>query len=266
MTDPVTTIGAGLAIIGSKDILLKLLGPTADYIGGEIKGFVEKCNINLDRIFLKSVNKLGTRIEEPETISPRILKQIIDEGRFCDEELTSEYYAGILASSRSKSNRDDRGITHLATIRQLSFYQIRLHYLFYTLIIRHFKGTDDKPMRFVSERNKLRIYIPLSTYEYSMEFTEDEDSKSILAHSVTGLIKHELIGKFRFYGRKEQLKKYYSKPSEYGLITQPTLLGAELFLWAEGFANATGYELLDENVKIREPIIPICEGSVPLFD
>ena len=97
-----------------------------------------------------------------------------------------------------------------------------------------------------------------------MEFTEDEDPKSILAHSVTGLIKHELIGSFRFYGTKKQLKKYYSEPSEYGLITQPTLLGAELFLWAEGIANATGYELLEENVKIREPIIPIGEGAVPL--
>lgn len=49
--DPVTVSGAGLAVWGSKDLMTKLLGPTADYIGGEAKNLVAKCNINLDGIF-----------------------------------------------------------------------------------------------------------------------------------------------------------------------------------------------------------------------
>jgi len=47
MSDPLTVAGAGLAVLGSKDVLTKILGPSADYIGGELASLIEKCNINL---------------------------------------------------------------------------------------------------------------------------------------------------------------------------------------------------------------------------
>ncbi|MDX8128321.1 hypothetical protein QLH52_13575 [Methylomonas sp. OY6] len=40
-------VGTGLAVLGSKEILDKLLGPSADYIGNETKNLIAKCNINL---------------------------------------------------------------------------------------------------------------------------------------------------------------------------------------------------------------------------
>jgi hypothetical protein len=49
--DPVTVAGTGLAILGSKELLGRLLGPSADYLGGEVSTFVQKCNINLDSVF-----------------------------------------------------------------------------------------------------------------------------------------------------------------------------------------------------------------------
>ena len=51
MPEPLTVVGTGLAILGSRELLNKLLGPSADYIGGEISELVKKCNINLDKIF-----------------------------------------------------------------------------------------------------------------------------------------------------------------------------------------------------------------------
>jgi hypothetical protein len=77
MPDPVTTVGAGLVVLGSKDLLGKLLGPAADYIGGEIKGFVEKCNINIDNIFSKATNKLGPKLNDPGVVNPRVLKHVL---------------------------------------------------------------------------------------------------------------------------------------------------------------------------------------------
>lgn len=76
--DPISTVGAGLAVIGSKDILVKILGPTADYVGGEVKNFVAKCNVNLDSIFIRAQKKLGDRINEDGRVSPRVLKHVID--------------------------------------------------------------------------------------------------------------------------------------------------------------------------------------------
>ncbi len=44
-------ISTGVAIacgaIASRDLVLKVLGPTADYLVGEIKNLVHKCNLNL---------------------------------------------------------------------------------------------------------------------------------------------------------------------------------------------------------------------------
>lgn len=60
------------AIISSKDLLKKILGPSADYIGGEIKGLVEKCNINLNNIFSNAKQKLGDRINDNGQVSPRV--------------------------------------------------------------------------------------------------------------------------------------------------------------------------------------------------
>jgi hypothetical protein len=71
-----TGIGAGLALYGGKDLLLKLLGPTADYFGEEIKNNVEKQNENLKRIFTASIDILGEKIDQPGQVSPRVLKRV----------------------------------------------------------------------------------------------------------------------------------------------------------------------------------------------
>lgn len=110
--DPITTVGTGLAVIGSKDVLVKILGPTADYVGGEVKNFVQKCNVNLDNIFVRAQKKLGSRIDEPGAVSPRVLKHVLDEGRFCEDSIVADYYGGVLASSKSEVNRDDMRCGH----------------------------------------------------------------------------------------------------------------------------------------------------------
>ena len=109
-------------------------GDSAKYIGEETKMFVEKCNVNLTSIFNKAKDKLGDRIDDEGSVNPRILKSIIDEGRFCEDELTAEYFGGILASSRTDNDRDDRGVMYMNIIKGLSVYQLRLHYLFYYLL------------------------------------------------------------------------------------------------------------------------------------
>lgn len=59
--EPSTAIGAGLAILGTKEIIQKILGPTADYIGQELRNYTEKGARNLKSIFTKAEEKLGGR-------------------------------------------------------------------------------------------------------------------------------------------------------------------------------------------------------------
>ncbi len=128
------SIGTGLVLIGGKDLIFKLLGPTADYLGNETKNLVEKSCKNIEHIFIHATTILGSKIESPGQVSPRILKRIFDDGVFCEDELTLEYFGGVLASSRNCSSRDDRGLIYLSLLESMSSYQIRTHYIFYTIL------------------------------------------------------------------------------------------------------------------------------------
>lgn len=260
--DPVTAAGAGLAVWGSKDLMTKLLGPTADYIGGEAKNFVAKCNINLDGIFRKATQKLGDRIETEGSVNPRVLKHVVDEGRFCEDELTGEYYGGILASSRSGNGRDDRGVTLLATIKDLSVYQLRFHYLVYSVLNRLYNGKGLN-LGDGNDCRKMAVFIPMRVYEKAMAFTPEENASTILSHVLFGLNKHTLISDFSS-GNAEFLKKRNPQIPESGIVLSPTLPGAELFLWAVGLSGASGRELLNVQISGGVDGLVIEDGSASI--
>ncbi len=256
--DPISTVGAGLAVIGSKDILVKMLGPTADYVGGEVKGLVEKCNVNLDDIFVRAKKKLGARIDEDGQVSPRVLKHVIDEGRFCEDSIVADYYGGVLASSKTEIERDDRGVSVLATIKSLSVYQLRLHYLFYSLVYSIYKG---KGKSLGTDRAQMSIYIPMSVYLEAMQFSPSEDASAILIHSVEGLVRSGLVESNFNYGSQEYLAKRFPAATEPGVIMAPSVFGAEVFLWGQGVKGATGHEVVKGNLQLPPPEISIPVGS-----
>ncbi|MCW1915999.1 hypothetical protein OJ996_20595 [Luteolibacter sp. GHJ8] len=240
--DAPTAVGTGLAVLGSRDVLLKLLGPTADYLGNEVKTFVQKCNVNLDNVFQKAVKKLGTDIEESGTVNSRVLKHVMDEGRFCEDDLTAEYYGGILASSRSSSGRDDRGVAIIALMKGLSVYQIRFHYIAYTICRDLFRG-QIRNLADHAEVENLRFYVPTRVFSHAMGFTDAEDRGAILVHNLFGLHRHDLIDNFTS-GDSGYLETKGRSIPEAGVIMQPTMQGAELYLWAMGLKGASGTELL----------------------
>lgn len=104
--DPGTAAIVASSLLLAKEPLNKLLGPTLDYFGKELGSFAKKRTENIGRIFQKAIKKLGSKIDEPGQIHPKLLKSLILDGSFCDDELTAEYYGGVLASSRSGVNRD----------------------------------------------------------------------------------------------------------------------------------------------------------------
>src|SRR6266404_2227164 len=120
--------------IGSKTVVEKLLGPTAEYIGVGLKNWTEKRVNNLARIFENAQKRLGGNLNDPGSVPPRVLKEILAEGSFCDDELSAEYFGGVLASSRSEIPRDDRGAAFARLVSRLTSYQIRTHFLLYAVI------------------------------------------------------------------------------------------------------------------------------------
>lgn len=258
--------GTGLALFGSAKLVEKLLGPTVEYIGDGLKNFTEIRINNVNRIFHKAVIKLGDRIEEEGSVPPKIYRGVVNEGSFCDDEVAAEYFGGVLASSRSQIARDDRGAVMLALVTRMSNYQIRTHYIFYSVIKSLFEGADKKINSF-KNREELTTFLPMEIFTKAMDFTDEEEEKlsALNAHSLFGLSRENLIENNFTYGEPDYIKERYPEANTRGIIFQPTILGTELFLWVHGYNERNLYILLDKSkpCKIEEEIM-IPQGYRPL--
>jgi hypothetical protein len=227
--------GTGLTVLGlalgSKQLIGKILGPSADYLGTELKYFTEKGVNNLKNIFSNAERKLGDKIEIDGAVPPKVLKGILNEGVFCEDALSAEYFGGVLASSRSGISRDDRGASFIALISRLSTYQIRAHYIFYYVLKKLYDGSD---LKIGTDTHKMKVFISYDTFTTAMEFSEGENSGILSVHILNGLRRENFLGHFS-YGGQEFLKEgaYVQAPGA-GIVLQPTTIGVELFLWAHG--------------------------------
>lgn len=145
--------------VGSAKLVEKVLGPTAEYLGEGLRSWTEKRVENTKRIFQHAAMLLGDKVDTPGAVPPKVLKGILDDGSFCDDQLAAEYFGGVLASSRSNVSRDDRGAAFIALLGRLTTYQIRTHFIFYHVIKSLYEG---QPIGISTseERNQLQTFIP----------------------------------------------------------------------------------------------------------
>ncbi|WP_421230437.1 hypothetical protein [Aeromonas jandaei] len=237
MAEPITTVGLGaIAAYLGKDGLAKILGPTADYLGGELQEFTKKRIDNIGKIFKKAESKLGDKIEQQGSVPPKVLKTIINEGSYSEDEIVIEYFGGVLASSRSDLPRDDRGARVAKALDNLSCYQLRCHYLIYsTVSIIH--KSQQRSFKQHRDRQKLEIYMPINDFTAAMGLTQQEwENPQILTHIFNGLNSDDLIADNWAFGSVETLKTMSRSEViiEPGIVCTPTAKGAELFLWGFG--------------------------------
>lgn len=241
-------LGTGLTILGTAKLAEKLLGPTAAYLGSGLKDYTQKAVQNLNNIFSSAIKKV-TNIDDGCQVAPRILKNILSEGSFCEDRLTAEYFGGVLASSRTPTGRDDRGATWAALLGRLSTYEIRTHYLIYRAIRVVFQQMDYKFN--IEDRSKLQIFIPHSSYLKIMEFSVLELKRigQILDHTFFGLAKEDIIENFLF-GSAEGVKKHYPEfvnIEESGIVITPSKFGVLFYLWAHGLGQVDSEDFLKTN-------------------
>ena len=255
--EPLTIVGTGLAILGSRDLLNKVLGPTADYLGSETRNLVDKCNVNLDNVFKNATSKLGARLEEPGGVSPRVLKHVLDDGRFADEEIVVEYYGGLLAGSKSLTGKDDRALPYLAKVQQMSAYQLRLHFLFYFEILRIFK---DAPFNLGDGNTwpKHALILPHALFLNALPKEEwvQENYWKIMAQAVVGLSQEGLVSRYT-YGDLEKKNQQFEDAPVNAILMAPSFLGAELFMWAVGAESPSGHDFFSLDPLVIDKAIPI---------
>ena len=248
------------AAIGSKDIVVKILGPTADYVGAGLKEWTERRVNNVGRIFQNAHKKLGDREEEEGSVHPKVLKEIFAEGSFAEDELAAEYFGGVLTSSRTGVPRDDRGAAFARLTAQLTTYQLRSHFFFYHLFKLIHNGSAH-PISTTEGRLLLNIFIPLQSYGVALQLTPEENFEAIAQHVLFGLSREGLIeDEFRM-GNEELIRQSFPEAEGPGLLITPSALGVELFHWAHGLGHLPIADFLKPETTFRSDIkIPTRPG------
>lgn len=248
-------IGTALALFGSAPLATRLLGPTVDYIGEEIKQATQRRIANLRNIFLIALRRVGDRIDTDGTVPPRVLKAIMDEGSFCEDAVAAEYLGGVLASSRTEGGRDDRGVYFTRLIGRLSVYQLRTHYILYHILKVLFNGKELDPSD--QGRWEMQSFVPMVVYGSAMEFRPDENVTTLTNHAVLGLVKETLLDDEYEVGDVE-------RQGSNGILFQPSGLGTELFLAAYGIIDLEYSGFLDP-ARSFECQIAIQPGAYPTY-
>jgi hypothetical protein len=226
---------AALAWKISEPLAEKLLGPTFEYLGTGGANLIQKSFENVSRVLQTAVKKSGDRLDNPGQVPPRVLKSIIDEAAYNEDRLAADYYGGVLASSRSGVNRDDRGVVFSKLISNLSTYQIRAHYISYTVFFNLANGTS-KNIAIDTELNTFNIAMSMQSFIVAMDIIPEENISNIVPHIYNGLISRNLLGPIFAFGDSNYINQRFPsiQTNIPGTTFQPSLLGVELYLWAQG--------------------------------
>ncbi len=213
--EPISTTAATIAAgawFGNK-----LLGPTAEIIGEDLKQLYEK---GKDRIVTNAIKKTKD-IESVGQTNLRVSRDVFWNGSFTDEAICAEYFGGILASSRSVDGKDDTGVFYVDIIKSLSSGQLKAHYILYRTLNKMLLGDATKVNLnpgLETELQNIEIFIPQKMG--LLEQLGNEDLGAILH----GLHSKKLIGDFETNNHK--LENGISVPF---IKYKPTALGIQLF-------------------------------------
>jgi hypothetical protein len=249
--DPLSIVVAGGAYFGLKDLVPRILGPTADYLGAGMRSYSEKGAANLRRIFQNAGEKIGDRLNEPGQVAPKVLKDILEEGYVSEDELAAEYFGGVLASSRTTNARDDRGAAFVKLVSRLSVYQLRMHHVFYATVRKRHLGKTLNLYEQTVRKQQLKTFLSFEAVVGGLDLSESENPNTLIPHIIHGLVREELIEDTFRYGGIDHVRKEIPDASAPGMVLTPSPLGIELYLWAYGKGDLTCEALLDRSVTFK---------------
>lgn len=226
-----------VAAITSAPLVLKVLGPTADYLGESTRDWTERRAHNVRSVFERAGRKLGDALHESGTVPPRVLKGVLQEGQFAEDALMAEYLGGVLAASRTPSGGDDRPAAMSALIGRLSTAQLRFHYLVYAgaraSLQRRVAEDSLVNLYQADERRGQRVYVPMEAIDSALRLDESADA-SVIPHCVYGLIRENLLDDVFDGGGGDHLRSKFGRVLDAGYVLTLSIVGIELFMTAHG--------------------------------
>lgn len=241
-----------------------LFGNSAGYIADDLAAMPDCRRANAIRIIRVGLKILGDRVSDEGSVPTRVAGMFLSTGTFCSELVSSVYWGGILASSRSPYSRDDRALRWLGVLSRLSEYELRTHYLFYsTLRLLLMNYREPGKIDFNADRFHLATFIPTFFYMTAMEYDQSEVERmpKIISSILYG-IGQELLVDGSNSGTDHFLKEHFKTNitnviKGEGIVFTPSILGIRLFLWVFGYRDADERFILDPRLQTGIPsIIP----------
>lgn len=236
--DAITIAAAGgyvAAQVINKDLINKIFGPSAEYVGQNLKNYVAEIGQkNVENILHRVPPKLGKTADTKGGIPAKIVKDLILNGAFCENEIEAEYRAGVLASSRSEEGKNDSGSYFLSLINSISSSEMKLHYLAYQAIVKNLSGSSigaNLNLNLFDHCNRISVYLKADSLLKHFPFSGESLTQNCLVLQRVGLFQEYYTGDKDFL-----LKKFpnIADISGSGLVCRPTTAGFRLFLYAYG--------------------------------
>lgn len=245
---------AGVGIYTVKkfvDGLDRLFGPMTDEIAEVLRRSTEYTLRNVGRATANANQKTSRDLLDSGEIPFRAAMKILAEAATADDDVLVEYVGGVLASSRSPSGKDDRGVVLAALISRLSSDDLRAHYIYYSTITRLLHGTNVRVFQLDDLTGRGSIFVPWSEFGRLMGGGEGDgvDYNDIFARSTYPLVREGLI-QFSKAGEPSHLAQELPDVSEAGVIVAATVPGIQLYLWALGKGQLSVDAITDSSVEL----------------
>jgi hypothetical protein len=219
----------------------KLLGPLFDAMGENWADHYRARNA--ERIAERALKRLGNEVDNGESVNPRVAAVALGQGAWCEDDLVQEYFAGVLAGSRSEGGLDDLGLTWANVIAQMDHYQLRLHYLLYSLA---WKSNRDR--EYVNAQDNIALskrwmFVLAHEFFQALSAGPEAEWEPFYWSALNALRSQNLLDQFAL-GLRETMPNAASVlgnreiPKRQLLIYQVTVRGIELYLWAHGVGPA----------------------------
>lgn len=251
-------IGTGAAGIGAAAWAAKrVFGSSLDAVNDALGRWTEHALRNVGRVVENAESKIPDERRD-DGMPLRFAMRVMNESAYAESDLEVEYLGGVLASGRTPSGRDDRGVVFSGIVSRMSSYQLRLHYVIYTTMRRLYAG-EQINFGYVEAVEPYEIFIPSYEIAAAIDASEDEDWQVLSSHALHGLNREGLIGREWFTGPAEEIRvrsTMVDPPS--GLLVGPSPMGVELYLWAvgkgqlpiEAFTSLTEDDEFETDVKM----------------
>ena len=247
---PEQAIVAG-GTVASAWALKKVIGPSLDAIGNALGDFSGYRVRNLLCIGEKISTRLDeTPLETDASIHPRIAKELLEEGTWAADDVSQEYFAGMMLSAANEDPEQGHAGYIARVIAGLSPSHLRLHHAIYSTMVGRGPVGD---FGSTAGRNALAVEIPSGALAQVVEL-------GWAGTLVAELEREGLLGKYS--SSTEGTHQYpldWAGP-EAGLALTPSLLGAELFLAAYGLMSMHTTSILSRQD------LPQTKTEMPTFE